>query len=70
MLCIFVQGQTKNMQSIHSPCKENRWGLSWTLQEFKKTYEIRTEVITLKGWIETFKSINIMCVKILRNYDI
>lgn len=58
------------MQSIHSPCKENRWGPSWTLQEFKKTYEIRTEVIKLKGWIETFKSINIMCVKILRNYDI
>lgn len=33
-------------------------------------YEIRIEVIKLKGWIEIFKFINIMCVKILRNYDI
>lgn len=58
------------MQSIHSPCKENRWGLSWTFTGIQENvWNKNWSSIKLKGWIETFKS-NKMCVNILRNYDI
>lgn len=66
---MYKEKQRTCNQFIHH-AKKIDGGLSWTFTRIQENvWNKNWSSIKLKGWIETFKS-NIMCVKILRNYDI